>query len=188
MVRDLLVVVLVMGTMVLVGLIVLAFVIWRKIHRSWTALRTHGLVVAASSLAGSKAPRHPLHQELWREVNGAHAALTTAMQHQVPLADLPLLGQQLERAAVRLDPTLRTDANPSTETVRQVADLVASAREIRSAAERSLSEVNRQEIDDLRWATAREALALDAGLATMRPSGSEFLFDRSHEDVQTLPE
>jgi hypothetical protein len=177
------VVALVMAT-ALVG----TFLVWRYGRRKWRALRSHGLVVGATSLwetvaAGRTGARTPMSAEdttrwtarrvrrqLWEAVDRADAAVRAADGVGAPTAELGSLCRRLGETAVRLDQVLRVDPGAAVppDVGRQVAEVVRAAGDLQQAAVASASEATAGQVAQLTRDAAEEIDLLDAGLASAR--------------------
>ena len=175
-------------TLMVAGLMVTGFLVWRVTRRKWRAVRNHGAVIGASALWEATAVRRRrggeattpeevgqwtpgrARKEMWRSVDQADAALRTATDLGAPLAELPSLCRRLHAAAVDLDKVLRVEpAGPvPTEVRAQVHEVMRAAGDIQRAAVVSASDANGPRVHDLTRDAGHEIELLDAGLASAR--------------------
>jgi hypothetical protein len=167
------------------GLVVTGFLVWRVARRKWRAVRGHGAVIGASALWEATAVRRRrggeattpaevgqwtpgrARREMWRSVDQADAALRTAAELGAPLAELPSLCRRLHAAAVDLDKVLRVEpaGTVPTEVRTQVHEVMRAAGDIQRAAVVSASDANGPRVRDLTRDALQEIELLDAGLA-----------------------
>jgi hypothetical protein len=173
-------------TLMVAGLMVTGFLVWRVARRKWRAVRNHGAVIGASALWEATAVRRRrggeattpeevgqwtpgrARKEMWRSVDQADAALRTAADLGAPLAELPSLCRRLHAAAVDLDKVLRVEpAGPvPTEVRTQVHEVMRAAGDIQRAAVVSASDASGPRVHDLTRDAVHEIELLDAGLAS----------------------
>jgi hypothetical protein len=186
--EPILAVALALATLLMVGVVVVGFLLWRYGRRKWRAFHSHGAVIGAVALWEATAthgfrrqtpltpeevyrrtPRQ-VRKELWRTVDQAGAAVRAAAEAGAPTASLPVLCRRLNEIAVRLDQVLRVE---STGTVpRQVAsqaiEVMRAANDVKEAAVASASDAAGQRVGDLVRDADHEIQCLDAGLASAR--------------------
>jgi hypothetical protein len=173
-------------TLMVAGLLVTGFLVWRVARRKWRTFRTHGAVLGATALWEAAAVRRRrggevptpeevgqwspgrARKEMWRSVDQADAALRTAADLGAPLAELPSLCRRLHSAAADLDKVLRVEpAGPvPTEVRTQVHEVMRAAGDIQRAAVVSASDANGSQVQDLTRDAVHEIELLDAGLAS----------------------
>jgi hypothetical protein len=133
------------------------FVARRYIRRHWRLLGGHvltrGLMSGLSFLAAgrerwsaratpqqlSRGTAARVRRRMWTSVEDAEIAVAHAAAHDAPVAELPAVCRSLRGAASELDALLRHErrlpAEARPEVVRrQVADVIAAARDVQSAA------------------------------------------------------
>jgi len=172
--------------LMLAGLVVTGFLLWRLARRKWRALHSHGAVIGATALWEAAAvrrrqggePTSPdevaqwspsrARKEMWRSVDQADAAVRAAADVGAPVAELPSLCRRLNAAAVDLDKVLRVEpAGPVPMAIRtQVHGVMQAAGDSQRAAVVSASDANGQRVEDLTRDAVHEIELLDAGLAS----------------------
>jgi len=172
--------------LMLAGLMVTGFLLWRLARRKWRALHSHGAVIGATAVWEAVAVRRrrggePIssdevaqwsparaRKEMWRSVDQADAAVRAAVDVGAPVAELPSLCRRLNAAAVGLDKVLRVEpAGSVPTTVRtQVAEVMRAAGDVQRAAVVSAGDANGQRVEDLTRDAVHEIELLDAGLAS----------------------
>lgn len=180
--------VLVLFGLLMAGVVVGAYLVWRYGRRKWRAFHSHGAVVAAMTLweataAGRLRPRAPLsaesasqwtarrvRKEMWRAVDKADAAVRAATQVGAPTASLPSLCRRLRDSAIGLDQVLRVEpAGPvPPEVAEQAVEVVGAAQDLQRAAVASASDATGQQVSNLAADADQEIRLLDAGLASAR--------------------
>jgi len=173
-------------TLMLAGLIVTGFLLWRLVRRKWRALHSHGAVIGATALWEAAVvrrrqggePTSPdevaqwsparARKEMWRSVDQADAAVRAATEVGAPVAEMPSLCRRLSTAAMDLDKVLRVEpAGPVPMAIRnQVHEVMRAAGDIQRAAVVSASDANGQRVDGLVRDAVHEIELLDAGLAS----------------------
>jgi hypothetical protein len=177
---------LVFAALLMAGLVVAAFLLWRYGRRKWRAFHSHGAVIGAMALweataAGGFKRRAPwssedvyqwtprrVRKELWRAVDQADAAVRAASQAGAPTASLPMLCRRLHDVAVGLDRVLRveTAGMVPAEVASQAIEVMHAASDVQRAAVESASDANGQQVRDLVRDADHEIQCLDAGLAS----------------------
>lgn len=172
--------------LMLAGLVVTGFLLWRLARRKWRALHSHGAVIGATALWEAAAvrrrrggePTSPdevaqwspgrARKEMWRSVDQAEAAVRAATDVGAPVAEMPSLCRRLNAAAMDLDKVLRVEpAGPVPTAIRtQVHGVMQAAGDIQRAAVVSASDANAQRVGDLTRDAVHEIELLDAGLAS----------------------
>ncbi len=172
--------------LMLAGLVVTGFLLWRLARRKWRALHSHGAVIGATALWEAAAvrrrrggePTSPdevaqwsptrARKEMWRSVDQAEAAVRAATEVGAPVAEMPSLCRRLTAAAMDLDKVLRVEpAGPVPTAIRtHVHEVMQAAGDIQRAAVVSASDANGQRVEDLTRDAVREIELLDAGLAS----------------------
>jgi len=171
--------------MMVAGLAVTGFLVWRLVRRRWRAFHSHGAVIGATALweaaavrrrpggepvsvteVGRWAPRR-VRKEMWHSVDQAEAAVRAAGDLGAPTAELPSLCRRLQAAAVDLDKVLRVEpAGPVPMEIRtQVHEVMRAAGDVQRAAVASASDANGQRVHELTRDAVHEIQLLDAGLA-----------------------
>ncbi len=174
--------------LMLAGLLVTGFLLWRLARRKWRAFHAHGAVIGATALWEATAARRRrggettspeevgrwtpgrARKEMWRAVDRADAAVRAATDVSAPTADLPSLCRRLQSAAMDLDKVLRVEpAGPvATELRAQVHEVIRAAGDVQRAAVASASDANAQKVADLTRDAGHEIELLDAGLDSAR--------------------
>ncbi len=167
------------------GLMVTGFLLWRLARRKWRAFHSHGAVIGATALWEATAVRRRrggeatspdevaqwtpgrARKEMWRAVDKAEAAVRAAADVSAPTAELPSLCRRLQAAAMDLDKVLRVEpAGPVPMELRtQVHDVIRAAGDVQRAAVVSASDANAQRVTDITRDADHEIQLLDAGLA-----------------------
>jgi len=170
------------------GLVVTGFLLWRLARRKVRAMRSHGAVIGATALWEAAAVRRRrggedtspeevaqwtparARKEMWRSVDQAEAAVRAAAEVGAPVAELPSLCRRLNAAAVDLDKVLRVEPAGSVpmDIRTQVHEVMRAAGDIQRAAVVSASDANGQRVEDLTRDAVHEIQLLDAGLASAR--------------------
>ncbi len=173
-------------TLMLAGLLVTGFLLWRLARRKWRALHSHGAVIGATALWEAAAVRRRrggeptsadevgqwtpgrARKEMWHAVDQADAAVRAAAEVGAPTAELPSLCRRLQAAAVDLDKVLRVEpSGPVPMEVRtQVHEVLRAAGDVQRAAVVSASDASGQRVEELTRDAGREIQLLDAGLAS----------------------
>jgi len=145
--------------LMLAGLVVTGFLLWRLARRKWRALHSHGAVIGATALWEAAAVRRR---------QGGEPTSRAAADVGAPVAELPSLCRRLNAAAVDLDKVLRVEpAGPVPMAIRtQVHGVMQAAGDIQRAAVVSASDANGQRVEDLTRDAVHEIELLDAGLAS----------------------
>ncbi len=174
--------------LMLAGLLVTGFLLWRLARRKWRAFHSHGAVIGATALWEATAvrrrrggePTSPeevgrwtpgrARKEMWRAVDRADAAVRAAADVNAPTAELPSLCRRLQAAAMDLDTVLRVEpAGPvATQLRAQVHEVIRAAGDVQRAAVASASDANAQKVADLTRDAGHEIQLLDAGLDSAR--------------------
>lgn len=172
--------------LMLAGLLVTGFLLWRLARRKWRAFHSHGAVIGATALWEAAAVRHRrggeatspeevgqwtpgrARKEMWRSVDQAEAAVRAAADIGAPTAELPSLCRRLQSAAMDLDKVLRVEpAGPvSVELRTQVHEVMRAAGDVQRAAVVSASDANGHRVEELTRDAVHEIELLDAGLAS----------------------
>ncbi len=174
--------------LVVVGLVVGGYFLWRLGRRKWRAFHAHGAVVGAMALweatstvrfrprtSGAMAdvtgwtPRQ-VRKEMWRSVDRANAAVRAAEEVDAPTASLPSLCRRLQDAATALDRVLRVESQgpvPS-DVASQATEVMDAASSIQAAAVAAASDANGHRVRELTRDADHEIQILDAGLASVR--------------------
>jgi hypothetical protein len=172
--------------LMLAGLVVTGFLLWRLARRKWRAFHSHGAVISATALweatavrrrrggeptspeeVGQWSPRR-VRKEMWHSVDQADAAVRAATEVGAPTAELPSLCRRLHAAAMDLDKVLRVEpAGPVPMEIRtQVHEVIRAAGDVQRAAVVSASDANGQRVQELTRDAVHEIRLLDAGLAS----------------------
>ncbi|MGA3149863.1 MAG: hypothetical protein ABSF33_20685 [Acidimicrobiales bacterium] len=179
---------LVFATLLMAGVVVATFLLWRYGRRKWRAFHSHGAVIGAVALWEATARRgfrrrapvtsedmyretpRQVRKELWRAVDQARAAVRAAADAGAPTASLPALCRRLQEVAVALDQVLRVESSGTVprEVAEQVVEVVRAATDVQQAAVASASDANGQRVRDLVRDAGQEIQCLDAGLASVR--------------------
>ncbi len=179
---------LVFATLLMAGVVVATFLLWRYGRRKWRAFHSHGAVIGAVALWEAtaahgfrrRAPLTPedvygrtprqVRKELWRAVDQARAAVRAATEAGAPTASLPVLCHRLHEVAVAIDRVLRVESSGTVppEVAEQVVEVVRAATDVQKAAVASASDANGQRVRDLVRDADQEIQCLDAGLASVR--------------------
>jgi len=172
--------------LMLAGLLVTGFLLWRLARRKWRAFHAHGAVIGATALWEATAVRRRrggeatspeevgqwtpgrARKEMWRSVDRADAAVRAAADVGAPTAELAPLCRRLQGAAMDLDKVLRVEpAGPvATELRTQVHEVMRAAGDVQRAAVASASDANAQKVTELTLDAEHEIQLLDAGLAS----------------------
>lgn len=172
--------------MMLAGLLVTGFLLWRLARRKWRAFHAHGAVIGATALWEATAVRRRrggettspeevgqwtsgrARKEMWRSVDRADAAVRTAAGVEAPTAELASLCRRLQAAAVDLDKVLRVEPAGAVPTGlrTQVHEVMRAAGDVQRAAVASASDANAHRVQGLLSDAAQEIQLLDAGLAS----------------------
>ena len=186
------------GVVLLVGLVSITlltggFLLWRFARRRLRALRSHGAVIGATAVWEAAASNRwnrtgtpataadvsgwsstRVRKELWRSVDRAASAVRAADAVGAPTAELPSLCRRLQAAATDLDKVLRVDpaARVPTTLCDQVVEVMRAADDVQQAAVASAGEANGQRVRELTEDAGNELTFLDAGLASLRSTGS----------------
>jgi hypothetical protein len=168
------------------GLVVTGFLLWRVARRKWRAFHAHGAVIGATALWEAAAVRRRrggesmspdevaqwaparARKEMWRSVDQADAAVRAATEVGAPVAEMPSLCRRLNAAAVDLDKVLRVEPAGSVPMAirTQVHEVMRAAGDIQRAAVVSASDANGQTVAGLVRDAVHEIELLDAGLAS----------------------
>ncbi len=179
---------LIVATLLMVGLVVAGFLLWRYGRRKWRAFHSHGAVIGAVALWEATAThgfrRRPpftpeevvrgtprqVRRELWRAVDQAGAAVRAATQAGAPTASLPGLCRRLHEVAVGLDQVLRVESAGTVpaEVASQAIEVMRAANDVKEAAMASAGDATGQRVRDLVRDADHEIQCLDAGLASAR--------------------
>ena len=179
---------LVLATLLMGGVAVAGFLVWRYGRRKWRAFHSHGAVIGAVALweataahgFGRRAPWTPedvyrwtprqVRKELWRAVDQAGAAVRAASDAGAPTASLPALCRRLHEVAVGLDQVLRVESTGTVpgEVASQAIEVMRAASDVKAAAVASASDATGQQVRDLVRDADHEIQCLDAGLASAR--------------------
>jgi hypothetical protein len=180
--------VLVVFGLLMVGAVVGGFLVWRYGRRKVRAIRSHGLVVAATALweatssvrprwllpvgadaAGRRSARS-VRREMWRAVDRGERAVRAATGVGAPTASLPTLSRRLREAAIGLDQLLRVEPAGAVppEVARQAAEIVRAAGDLQRAAVASASDATGQQVTDAVADADQEIRLLHSGLASAR--------------------
>jgi hypothetical protein len=179
---------LIVATLLMAGVVVVGFLLWRYGRRKWRAFHSHGAVIGAVALwEGTaahgfrrRAPVTPedvyrqtprqVRKELWRAVDQAGAAVRAATEAGAPTASLPVLCRRLHEVAVGIDRVLRVESTGKVpeEVAAQVVEVLRAATDVQEAAVASASDANGQRVRDLVRDADQEIQCLDAGVASAR--------------------
>lgn len=180
--------VLVFFALVVSGLLVAGYFLWRFGRRQWRAFHSHGAVVGAVALWEATSsvrfrPRTPgpvadlatwtprqVRKEMWRSVDRADSAVRTADGVGAPTASLPSLCRRLHDAAMALDQVLRVESQGPVpaEVAAQAAEVIEAASGVQEAAVAAASDANGHRVRELTRDADHEIQILDAGLASVR--------------------
>lgn len=139
---------------------------WRHLRAAvpWAARGASGLVAVVASSPVTDRHWWSAQQQrhgMWRAVSSAERAFRAARSAGAPTGDLRVLSHQLRGAARSVDAALRAGAGSR----GQVAEVVATAREIQQVAAEALLAVARPESAGVAAAVEIEVAALRHGLA-----------------------
>ncbi len=186
--EPILAVALVFTSILIAGVVLASFVLWRYGRRKWRAFNSHGAVVGAVALweataahrFGRRAPHgsedvygwtpRQMRNELRRSVDHAAAAVRAASEAGAPTASLPVLCRRLQQVAVDLDQVLRLEsaAGVPHEVASQAADVIRAATDVQQAAVASASDATGQRVRDLVRDADDEIQCFGAGLSSAR--------------------
>lgn len=172
--------------LMLAGLVVTGFLLWRLVRRKWRAFHAHGAVIGATALWEATAVRRRrggestspeevgqwtpgrARKEMWRAVDRADAAVRAAADLSAPTAELPSVCRRLQAAAMDLDKVLRVEPAGlvATELRTQVHDVMQAAGDVQRAAVAAASDANGQRVGELTRDADHEIQLLEAGLAS----------------------
>lgn len=182
---------LVLAMLLMGGVVVVGFLLWRYGRRKWRAFHSHGAVIGAVALweataehgfgrrgrQGSWTPEdvyqwtpRQVRKELWRAVDQAGSAVRAASGAGAPTASLPALCRRLNEVAVGLDQVLRVESTGAVprQVAAQAIEVMRAAGDVKEAAVASASDANGQRVNDLVRDADHEIQCLDAGLASAR--------------------
>jgi hypothetical protein len=171
--------------LMLAGMAVTGFMLWRLARRKWRAFHSHGAVIGATALweatavrrrrGGEAIPAEEVgrwtsgraRKEMWRAVDRADAAVRAAGEVSAPTAELVSLCRRLQGVATGLDKVLRVEpAGPvPTELRAQVHEVIRAAGNVQRAAVASASDASAHSVSELTRDAEHEIRLLDAGLA-----------------------
>ncbi len=187
-----------LGVVLVVGLVSIAaltggYLLWRYARRRLRALRSHGAVIGATAVWEAAASNRwnrtgvptsatdvaswsstRVRKELWCSVDRAGSAVRAADSVDAPTAELPALCRRLHAAATDIDRVLRVDpAAPVPAALRdQVVEVMRAADDVQRAAVASAGEANGMRVRELSEDAGHELALLDAGLVTLRATGT----------------
>lgn len=191
-----LVVVLIAGSVMLLGTVAAFFVVRRMARRRWREVRAHAVtrsVLAGVSTVttwrerrGVRAPSDELRHAtaararrlMWMAIEDAEAAVQHADAHDAPVAELPGVCRSLRHVGGELDQMLRLErrlpaGQGGPDAVRiQVAEVVRAARDVQSAALRASSDATAPQIHALVRAAREEIEIVGAALSRLRSVAS----------------
>jgi hypothetical protein len=172
--------------LMMAGLLITGYLLWRLARRKWRSFHSHGAVIGATALWEAAAVRRRrggettspeevgqwtpgrARKEMWRSVDQADAAVRAAVDVGAPTAELPSLCRRLQTAAMNLDKVLRVEpaGAVTTELRTQVHEVMRAAGDVQRAAVVSASDANGQRVQELTRDAVHEIELLDAGLAS----------------------
>jgi hypothetical protein len=182
----------VIGAAVVALGLALAFVLARGyVRRHWRLMRGHpatrGVLAAfalvsawrersaqASPTEQSRGSAARVRRRMWVAVEDAEAAVAHASDHEAPVAELPAVCRSLRAVAGELDGLLRLErrlpapAVRTGEVRRQVADVIAAARDVQLSALRSGSDATEPQVRSLVRHARDEVDIVSAALAHLR--------------------
>jgi hypothetical protein len=182
---------LVAGLVVLLGLGAVFLVGRRYVRRHWRLLHGHvavrGVLATLALLAAgrehytgrttpenlSRGAAARVRRRMWVAVEDAEIAVAHADSHDAPVAELPAVCRSLRCVAGELDELLRLErrlpqGRSRPEVRRQVAEVIAAARDVQAAAVRAGSDATEPQVRSLVRHARDEVDILSTALASMR--------------------
>ena len=182
---------LVAGLVVLAGLAAAFLVGRRYVRRRWRLLHGHvavcGVLATLAVLAAgreryagratpedlSRGAASRVRRRMWVAVEDAEIAVAHAESHGAPVAELPTVCRSLQDVAGELDGLLRLERRlpqgaSRADVRRQVAEVIAAARDVQGAAVRAGSDATEPQVRSLVRHARDEVDIVSAALASMR--------------------
>jgi hypothetical protein len=182
----------ILGVVLVLGGAVVFVVARRVLRRRWHGVRDHvatrGVLTAAALLAGwrerigaratpesdARGTAARTRRRLWSAIEDAEAAVRHADASHAPVGELPAVCRSLRQVAGQLDTLLRLERRLPAPSARpdavrtQVAEVMAAARDVQSAALQACGDANQPRIRALVRAAGDEVDIVAAAVARMR--------------------